>query len=219
VDAVTISFGTDFTCGDLLVDDRDGQSYTTVLIDTQCVMGENINIGTMIFSGTGGLQTDNGIFEKYCQANDASNCDIYGGLYEWNEAMQYTTSEGAQGICPAGWHLPSDEEFTLLTYFLGGPGVAGGQMKSTGTLEDGTGLWHEPNTGATNESGLTGLPAGYRVFNDGMLIHLGVSANFWSSTEYYPDWAWLLYLWYENEYSHRDYGVKESGCSIRCVKD
>ncbi len=126
---------------------------------------------------------NNSIIEKYCYNNSTANCDIYGGLYQWNEMMQYTTTPGAQGICPAtGWHLPTDAEWTILTTFLGGEGIAGGKMKTTGTIEAGTGLWYAPNTGATNESGFTALPGGYRSDN-GDFDGLGYYAYFWSSTE------------------------------------
>jgi uncharacterized protein (TIGR02145 family) len=119
-------------------------------------MAENLNVGTKINSTSDGqLQTDNEILEKYCYNNDIANCNIYGGMYEWNEAMQYDTTEGAQGICPDGWHIPTDAEWTTLTTFLGGESVAGGKMKEAGFAH-----WYSPNTGATNESGFTGLPGG-----------------------------------------------------------
>jgi len=87
-------------------DARDGKTYNTVLIGTQCWMRENLNIGTRIDGSQN--QTDNGTIEKYCYDDLESNCDIYGGLYQWDEAMQYVTTQGVQGICPAGWHLPTD---------------------------------------------------------------------------------------------------------------
>ena len=143
-------------------------------------MAENLNIGTKINSTTGGqLQTDNGIIEKYCYDNDESQCDIYGGLYEWNEAMQYVTTEGGQGICPDGWHIPTDGEWTTLVEYLGGNNWAGGKIKSKGAIEAGTGLWKYPNAGATNESGFTGLPGGDRNYSSGSFDTLGYTGRFW----------------------------------------
>jgi uncharacterized protein (TIGR02145 family) len=84
-----------------------------------------------------------------------ANCAVYGGLYQWKEMMQYVNTPGVQGICPTGWHVPDVYEFTALASCPGGESVAGGKMKSTGTIEAGTGLWLSPNTGATNESGFT----------------------------------------------------------------
>ena len=134
------------TCGDPFTDPRDGQTYNSVQIGTQCWMAENLNIGEMI-NGSEEM-TDNGVIEKYCYDNDPANCETYGGLYQWNEMMEYTTTPGVQGICPTDWHLPSDGEWTTLTDFLGGESVAGGKMKETGTVH-----WRTPNIGATNESG------------------------------------------------------------------
>ena len=147
-----------FICGNTLVDSRDNQTYTTLQIGTQCWMAENLNIGTLINSNND--QTNNSIIEKYCYDNSTTNCSTYGGLYQWDEMMQYKTTEGVQGICPVNWHIPTDAEWTGLTDFLGGESVAGGKMKTTGTIEAGTGLWLSPNTGATNSSGFAALPGG-----------------------------------------------------------
>jgi uncharacterized protein (TIGR02145 family) len=103
-------------CGNPFVDARDGISYSTVLIGTQCWMSQNLNTGTRI-NGSGN-QTNNNIIEKYCYADLEINCDVYGGLYQWDEAMQYSTMHGVQGICPAGWHLPTDDEWTTLTEYV-----------------------------------------------------------------------------------------------------
>ncbi len=219
-DEVVISFAASgsFTCGDDLV--YEGQSYATVLIDTQCWMAENLNVGTKINSlGSGFHQTDNETIEKYCYNNDITYCDTYGGLYEWPEAMQYGTTEGAQGICPVGWHFPTDGEWTILTDFLGGETVAGGKMKSTGTIEDGTGLWHEPNEGATNESGFTGFPGGNRDWGEGDFWDLGLLGGFWSSSQYDTVDAWLRTLSKYHTVVTRYDDSKESGLSLRCLKD
>lgn len=92
-DSITV-----WSCGYSIIDSRDGQTYNTVLIGTQCWMAENLNIGTMINGSSD--QTDNATIEKYCYNNKTANCDTYGGLYQWTEMMQYVMTEGAQGICP-----------------------------------------------------------------------------------------------------------------------
>jgi uncharacterized protein (TIGR02145 family) len=201
--------------------DSDGNNYATVQIGegkagVQTWMAENLKVGTMI-NGTQ-AQADNGIIEKYCSNNDAANCAIYGGLYQWGEMMQYATTPGAKGICPASWHLPTDEEWAALTDFLGGDGVAGGKMKSTGTIEAGSSLWHTPNTGATNESGFTALPGGGRDGN-GSFGTLGWYGDWWSSTEGNTILAWDRYIDYDYSIVFRSNFQKSNGNSARCVWD
>ncbi|MBK7215160.1 MAG: fibrobacter succinogenes major paralogous domain-containing protein [Bacteroidales bacterium] len=126
--------------------------YRTIQIGNQCWLKDNLNIGSRI---NGSLdQTDNGIIEKYCYNNLESNCDNYGGLYQWGETMNYSTSEGSKGICPDGWHIPRDIEWIALRIYLGGIDTAGGKMK-----EPRNSHWHSPNTGATNSSGFLLSPA------------------------------------------------------------
>ncbi|MEI7980784.1 MAG: FISUMP domain-containing protein [Bacteroidota bacterium] len=210
-----------------ITDSRDGRVYNTVLIGTQCWMKENLNIGTRI-NGTLQQAEDN-IIEKYCYDDNDANCAIYGGLYQWNEMMQYVTTPGIQGICPTGWHIPTDEEWCTVTRFLdptvncgvyGWSGTnAGGKMKATGTIEDGTGLWYSPNNGATNESGFTAVPAGARS-HDMTFDNLGSNSYWWSSTQSntYNAWDWGLYAF--NSKSGRGLnGDKNMGKSVRCLKD
>ena len=107
-----------FTCGQSTVKDADGNVYNTLKIGTQCWMKQNMRVGTRI--NVAGNQSNNSIIEKYCYADTASNCTTNhpnqpdGGLYQWNEAMQYSSTPGAQGICPAGWHIPTHDQFTTL---------------------------------------------------------------------------------------------------------
>ncbi len=219
-DTVAISFVSGFTCGDPLIDTRNWISYNTILIGTQCWMVQNLDIGEPIASNTGGqLQTDNGIIEKYCYDNSPSMCSGYGGLYEWNEAMQYVATEGTQGICPSGWHIPSDGEWSALTDYLGGESVAGGKMKSTGTFEDGTGLWYAPNEGATNESGFTGFPGGVRGYFYGDFYNFYSQGSFWSSSEVFTSKAWNRELDFGWSDVVRAYSFKDYGLSVRCLKD
>jgi len=189
-----------------------GQVYNTVLIGDQCWLKENLNIGTMI-PGADEMQ-NNGTIEKYCYDDDPANCDIYGGLYQWDEMMQYSTLEGVQGICPAGWHLPADAEWTILADYLGGEDVAGGKMKETGTTH-----WHSPNKGATNSSGFTALPGGIRFRN--FFSSPGGHGLWWSSSEVSStDRADARELGFDYE-DLADAGspTKELGFSVRCLRD
>ena len=187
------------------------QSYNTVIIGNQCWMKENLNIGTRIASNQD--QTDNDTIEKYCWDDDSLYCVTYGGLYQWDEMMQYTTQEGTQGICPDGWHVPSDGEWDILVNYLGGSSVAGGKLKETGTTH-----WVSPNTGATNESGYTGLPDGYRD-SGGIYNYLGYLVHFWTSTEYDGSYAWYRGLSYNNANVDRSKVYKVYGSPVRCLKD
>jgi uncharacterized protein (TIGR02145 family) len=193
-------------------------------------MAENLNVGTKINSTQGGFQqTDNGTIEKYCYFNDESNCDIYGGLYEWPEAMQYVTTEGTQGICPAGWYIPTDNEWKILEgtvdsqYGVGDPvwdntvwrgSDAGGNLKEIEFLH-----WYEPNTGATNSSGFTGLPGGYSYYYDGYSYFIRSNGYFWSSSQIDESSAWFRSLGYDNAGVYRLEAYKDYGFSIRCLKD
>jgi len=117
-DEVTIIFegSGPFQCGNSFIDTRDGKVYSTVQIDTQCWMAENINIGTKVDGVV--TQTNNGVIEKYCYDNLEENCDEYGAFYQWDEAMEYSTEEGVQGICPEGWHLATKMEWHQMANFL-----------------------------------------------------------------------------------------------------
>ena len=213
---VSQAIAVQWSCGKAFTDERNGKNYNTVQIGTQCWMKENMNIGTMVAGISD--QTNNGTIEKYCNNNNESNCNIYGGFYQWNEMMNYTTTPGVQGICPptGGWHLPTDAEWTTLTTFLGGS--AGAKMKTTGTIESGTGLWYSPNSGATNSSGFSGLPGGYRNA-DGQLGYLGENNFFWSSTEGSSTSVWSRYLSYTYTTVGRNITSKGFGLSVRCLKD
>ncbi len=192
----------------------DGITYTTVQINNQCWFKENLNVGTMI--NTSNNQTNNSTIEKYCYEDEAANCDEYGGLYQWNEMMQYTTQQGAQGICPpsGGWHLPTNAEVIALTDYLGGEDVACGKMKETGTLH-----WSEPNAFATNLSGFTALPGGYFDPDYGFSWpSLTFYGSYWTSTESDADNAWERDLGYEDAFIIPYEYLKSAGMSVRCVK-
>ncbi len=202
-----------FTCGDSFTDPRDEQTYNTVQIGDQCWMAENLNIGEMI-NGSENM-TDNGVIEKYCYDNDPANCEIYGGLYQWNEIMEYTTTQGVQGICPAGWSIPTDNEWTTLTDHLGGISVAGGKMKEVGTIH-----WNPPNTGATNESRFTALPGGSRELYYNNFYDITYSSFFWSSTYFNnSNMAWGRNIYYDDNHVFRGISDMIYGYSIRCLQD
>jgi uncharacterized protein (TIGR02145 family) len=192
-------------CG-LLIDTRDGQSYNTVQIGTQCWMAENLNIGTWISDTV--AMTDNDIIEKYS-----------GGLYQWHEMMQYSNTPGVQGICPAGWHVPTDPEWCTLSQFIdptvdcsisGWAGTDGGtKMKSTSGWISGNG---------SNASGFNALPLGGVHFNGGFFDQ-GYKALFWSSTDFYIYGAWCRMLWDDETTVIRDTKHRGYGFNVRCVKN
>jgi uncharacterized protein (TIGR02145 family) len=139
--------------------------------------------------------------------NDPANGEIYGKLYNWHAVND------ARGLAPQGWHIPTDAEWTTLTTTLGGTSETGGKMKMAGTTK-----WTTPNTGATNSSGFTGLPGGFRNF-DGAFFNFGTNGYWWSSTEYYTAGAWYRYLYYNNSDVFSYSTNKPSGFSVRCLRD
>jgi uncharacterized protein (TIGR02145 family) len=163
----------DFKCELSQVVDADGNVYNTIMIGQQCWLASNLNTGTMI--GTTTAASNNGIIEKYCYNNDSLNCGIYGGLYKWDEMMQYVSIPGAQGICPADWHIPTDDEYETLYNFLGGTEIAGSAMKEAGTLH-----WCDEKTSATNSSRFTGLAGGAITPGGGSVFLFGWGL-FWTS--------------------------------------
>jgi uncharacterized protein (TIGR02145 family) len=205
-----ISFPTfPWQCGDTI--NYSSQIYNTILIGTQCWMKENLNVGTMIPGSQN--QTNNSQIEKYCYDNDLSKCNIHGGLYQWDEIMQYTTTPGVQGICKTGWHIPTDSEWLVLDTYLGGSNVSGGKLKETGTLH-----WAPPNVGATNSSGFTGIPGGSRN-QDFIFYNLSFYCYLWSSTQYSTTHAWTPVLGYQLESTNWSYHEKTFGFTVRCLKN
>jgi uncharacterized protein (TIGR02145 family) len=209
-DDAEISFAVQSDCQPF-TDARDGKFYHTMLIGSQCWMKENLDIGTML---TGGVsQTSNQVIEKWCYDNDENNCAVYGGLYQWDEAMQYTTIPPAQGICPTGWHLPTQVEWINLSNYLGGDNIAGGAMKEAGTDH-----WAEPNADADNCSGFTGLPGGM-CESDGFFYALFSNAMFCTSTEISNNSIWVKGLDSGSGILQQAEGSKGDGNSVRCLKD
>ena len=154
-----------FICGASKVN-YGGKDYNTVLIGDQCWLKENLNIGAMVNGG--GNQSNDGVVEKYCYNNDPANCTSYGGLYQWGEAMQYVTTEGTQGICPDGWHMPKEAEVqTLLTYI----GNNGNALKRE---DQGSGAGQ-----GTNTSGFAALLQGGRAYYGGDFLAMGDWGSFY----------------------------------------
>jgi len=195
-----------------------GKTYNTVQIGTQCWLKENLDIGTMIQGNEDA--TNNGVIEKYCYANNANNCNTYGGLYQWAETVQYkngatnTTSPSAafsgnvQGICPTGWHIPTLAEFETLAEAVNNDG--------NGLKAIGQGCGYGPGT---NTSGFSALLAGYRYYYNSFFTNLRDYTYFWSSTENYSDNAYYMYLIGSNSGINMDYNFNNKGFSVRCVKD
>ncbi|MFH1295878.1 MAG: fibrobacter succinogenes major paralogous domain-containing protein, partial [Bacteroidota bacterium] len=152
---------------------------------------------------------DKGAFCNYDK--NPAHGETYGHLYNW-----YAASD-AKGICPDGWHVPTDTEWQKLIDNLGGDATAGGKLKATGTIELGTGLWYKPNEKATNESGFTALPGGYRNAI-GSFAQLSYNARFWSSSDTLTN-GWYRDLSYKYADVERNPGNKADGYSIRCIKD
>lgn len=201
IDSITFS---GLPCLDIPTVTYEGKIYNTVLIGEQCWLKENLDVGNMISGGNN--QTQNGQIEKYCYNNSTTNCNIYGGLYQWGEAMQYSTTPGTQGICPPEWHIPTQEEFEVLESAVGNDGNA---LKEIG---QGSG-----SGAGTNTSGFSALLAGDRRSN-GNFYDLGAFGFFWSSTEESGS-AYVMYLGFDYSEIYIDPGPEDRGFSVRCIMD
>jgi uncharacterized protein (TIGR02145 family) len=198
--------------------DSEGNVYSIVTIGTQTWMAENLrttkycngeNIPLISNTNSWATATTPG----YClYGSDFANDSLWGKLYNW-----YATSD-SRNICPCGWHVPTDAEFTTMTDFLGTEAFAGGKMKVPGILEDGTGLWTIDNFGATNESGFSAIPGGGRLSN-GNYTGLYQSGWFWISSDYISTSSWRRYLENLSSGVTRSSVNKRTGCSVRCVQD
>ena len=198
------------------VTDIDGNVYYTVTIGTQVWMAGNLktikyNDGTEIPQVTDNAAWAALLTPGYCWFNNdaANNKATYGALY--NYYVVDPASNGGKNVCPAGWHVPTNAEWTTLTTYLNGEAGAGGKIKETGTAH-----WQTPNTGATNETGFTALPAGGRGYDFNLS---GTGTNFWTSTEYEAHTGWERFLSFSNSNVHTEYYGKTNGISIRCLKN
>jgi uncharacterized protein (TIGR02145 family) len=178
-------------------------------------MAENLKTtrfkdGTAIPSSTDNTSWINLTTPVYCwyDNNPTSNKELYGGLYNWNAVK-------TGNLCPSGWHVPTDEEWTILTDYLGGISVAGGKLKEAGNAH-----WLEPNVGATNETGFTALPGGCRYIT-GVFDCVGSHCYWWSSSPYTltSNAAFLRAITWDSNGVEPSTADLNFGCSIRCVKD
>ncbi|MCF8366007.1 MAG: hypothetical protein K9H16_09510, partial [Bacteroidales bacterium] len=209
-----------WSCGDHITDSRDGNVYETVQIGDQCWMAENLNYDQSAYGN------------DYCYDNETSNCDIYGRLYDWDAIMQGAASSsnnpsGVKGVCPDGWHLPSDAEWTELTdyvssqpeylcnsntsYIAKALAATSGWNPSTNTCAVGNDLE------ANNATGFAALPGGY--YYSGSYLSLGSFGNWWSCTQYPSTKAWSRPMYYYNGSVIRVFNNEARGFSVRCLRD
>jgi uncharacterized protein (TIGR02145 family) len=181
-----------------------GKTYNTIQIGSQCWLKENLDVGTMISSTID--QSNNKIIEKYCYNDSIQNCDKNGGLYQWGEMMQYVNTEGSQGICPDGWHLPLISDFNALI------SAVKSDANSLKEIGQGTGIG-----AGTNTSGFSALLSGSWDGN-GNFVRLGGSVYFWS-TSMYNNWGYAYYLWVDLNEIYDTYFSSANGLSVRCLKN
>jgi uncharacterized protein (TIGR02145 family) len=212
-----------FTCGDPV--SYQGYDYATVLIGDQCWFAENLrsenyNNGDAIpaaLSDSDWSSTTSGATAVYGEGSSSCNsdspdidaCDPLQSLNEYGRLYNWYAVDDSRGLCPIGWHVPTDGEWTVMEGFLGGSSVAGDQMKTTYG-------WNGGGNG-TNSSGFSGLPGGFRYY-DGIFDLAGYTGYWWSSS---PSGfsAWLRYLDYSEEDVNRFNGNQTFGFSVRCVRD
>jgi uncharacterized protein (TIGR02145 family) len=201
------------------VTDIDGNTYNTVQIGTQCWTQSNLKVskfrnGDSIPTGLSNVDwqnTTSGAYAVY--NNDPVNDGLYGKLYN-----HYAVTD-SRGLCPTGWHVPSDGEWTILENHLGGAGVAGGALKSTALLPA-PGGWNPPNAGATNSSGFTAPPGGLRLSN-GDFVGLTYLGFWWSSTVSSAFNSWYRDLAFHSSSIGRNinHSLRTHGLSLRCCRD
>jgi uncharacterized protein (TIGR02145 family) len=220
------------------VTDIDGNTYQSVTNCGLTFTKQNLNVskysdGTPIPQVTDPTQWANLSTGAWCYYNnDPVNSAVYGKLYNWYavagiyDAASIANPALRKNLAPAGWHVPSDGEWSSLINCLdpnadGGnivPNLAGGKMKTTGTIQAGTGLWQSPNTDATNVSGFSGLPAGYRDY-DGTFYLFGSFGIWWSSSEFLISNVWTRHQYSNLGSAFRNTSAKEGGFSLRCLRD
>jgi uncharacterized protein (TIGR02145 family) len=219
------------------VTDIDGNTYQSVTNCGLTFTKQNLNVskysdGTPIPQVTDPTAWQNLTTGAWCYYNnDPANGAVYGKLYNWYAVAGIYDAASASNpalrkkLAPVGWHIPTDGEWSNLINCLdpnadGGNNfnTAGGKMKTTGTIQAGTGLWQEPNTDATNESGFSGLPAGFRYFN-GSFYYIGYFGFWWSSSESNAANAWIRDLDFGYGNAFRNTSSKNYGFSLRCLRD
>ncbi len=212
------SFTVDSGSCPAVASDVDGNIYHTIQIGGQCWLQENLKVeryrnGDLIPTGLNNAAWQAATSEAFAIYNNVSaNKDKLGILYNWYAATD------PRGLCPVGWHLPSDSEWSDLIDYLGGESIAGGALKETGTRADGSGVWFAPNLDATNSSGFTALPGGFRDLN-GIYGIGGFYAFWWSATENGSNHAFYRQVGYVDGSAVRSFDLKRYGFSVRCLKD
>lgn len=200
------------------VSDLEGNTYKTITIGTQEWMAENLicstyRNGELIQSNLTNEQWNTAVQGAWAYyEDDATKQCPFGKLYNAWVVLD------ERGVCPLGWHVPSDNEWTVLSDYLGGSLLSGAALKSAGTLEMADGWWREPNSEATNASGFSALPAGVRN-HSGYYYDLGFYSNWWSSTPSSDDQVWMRYTSYDNTELTRASSVGKLGLSVRCLRD
>jgi len=215
--AVTVPVDSIWDCGESLVDDRlvPSHTYETVQIGNQCWMAENLAFLPQV-SPSSDLSEEFARFYVYDyegisvpEALATWNYNTYGVLYNYHAAL---------GACPYGWHLPADNEWDVLSNYLGGNSVAGGKMKSTRTATSfPPPAWNSPNSGASNSSGFSGLPGGDLRFSG--FVYEGYGGAFKSSSLGSANYAKLRALNYGSGHVIVEDYLYSYGCSVRCVRD
>jgi uncharacterized protein (TIGR02145 family) len=196
-----------------MVIDADGNTYNTITIGTQVWMASNLKTTKYNDNSVIPLVADstwgNLLTPGYCWYDNSASTykNTYGGLYNW-----FTVNTGK--LCPTGWHVPTDADWTALTTFLGGESVAGGKLKANGPS-----LWFSPNAGATNETGFTALPGGYRNYDGRFFGSFGSYGNWWTFTEETTYFAWYREMGYDYSNVARDFNTKQYGFSVRCLRN
>jgi uncharacterized protein (TIGR02145 family) len=198
------------------IDTRDSNTYKWVKIGDQIWMAENLNFGTKVMEGK---RLNKNIIEKLCYDNNENNCDTFGGLYIGYTMNHFNLTQGPNGICPEGWHIPTDKEWQIQVDYLGGNKVAGGLLKEAGTAH-----WDKPNIGATNSSRFAALPGGFFDISLGRFVGKSTACYFWSSSF---SWVyavrgfsyWNRNLNKRNSVVRRNLGLESSALSVRCIKD
>jgi len=219
----TFNFGVYVPCPDVFTVTYEGKVYNTIQILSQCWLKENLDVGTMIPGSQ--APVNNGIIEKYCCNDDSLNCDLYGGLYSWDEMMQYATQEGARGICPPGWHVATDDDWKILegtadSLFGYGDPI----WDQSGNVRGYDAAYHLKYTSGwggyegDDWYGFSALPGGTRYYNP-LFLYCGEMGVWWTSSSWgnYQKWDREIVPMYSS--MRRWQEDKSFGHSVRCIKN
>lgn len=214
IPGISLAQNNDWEVGEPWLDPRDNHEYATVQIGNQIWMAENLNYGTRIASNLD--MADNEVFEKYCYENNELYCDTFGALYQWNEMMNYNPSSETpvQGLCPAGWHIPTLAERDTLVNFLGGLTNAGAELAASGTD-----FWNDDF--GTNLYGFNALGSGRRRETSSGTADLKNQFYMWFSQENpgTPGNGYFLRIVSNTVAAQLNHSDKRDGYSVRCIKD